>query len=140
MPNGQVRVKCEDGRDCGAKDSRELCCICAEGRPQSSSSIAFRINCQPSPMPSQQPADKALVVMEVQHGCDVRSACLQIIYRSWPSHSFRYSVGLVPQIWRNIRAKCCCVLKPQATATSNTRASEARNRSLARSTQCRRTN
>lgn len=52
----------------------------------------------------------------------------------WRRNSWRYSVGLTPHIWRNARAKCCCVLKPQATATSNTRASEVRNISLARST------
>ncbi len=36
--------------------------------------------------------------------------------------SYRYSVGLAPHTCRNTRAKCCCVLKPQATATSRTRA------------------
>jgi hypothetical protein len=45
------------------------------------------------------------------------------------SHSWRYSVGLTPHTLRNIRAKCCCVLKPQATATSNIRPSGARNNS-----------
>src|SRR5215467_10682806 len=29
------------------------------------------------------------------------------------SHSSRYSVGLAPHIRRNIRAKCCWLLKPQ---------------------------
>src|SRR5215472_16769438 len=54
--------------------------------------------------------------------------------------SYRYSVGLAPQIRRNTRAKCCCVLKPQATATSRTRASGARNISFARSILLRNTN
>src|SRR5260370_10157146 len=49
-------------------------------------------------------------------------------------NSWRYSVGLTPHIRRNTRAKCCCVLKPQATPTSKTRASAARNISFARST------
>jgi RNase P subunit RPR2 len=48
-------------------------------------------------------------------------------------NSWRYSVGLTPHIRRNTRAKCCCVLKPQPTATSKTRASAARNISVARS-------
>src|ERR1700730_5902030 len=44
------------------------------------------------------------------------------------------SVALTPHIRRNTRAKCCCVLKPQPTATSKTRASATRNISFARST------
>src|SRR5262249_17064415 len=50
--------------------------------------------------------------------------------RDW----YRYSVGLAPHIWRKTRAKCCCVLKPQATATSSTRISGERNISLGRRT------
>ena len=46
----------------------------------------------------------------------------------------RYSLGLAPHTLRKTRAKCCWLLKPQATATSNTRISAARNSSLARST------
>src|SRR5215469_11754554 len=59
---------------------------------------------------------------------------------SEPRNSWRYSVGLTPQISRKTCAKCCCVLKPQATATSNTRTSGARNIALARSILWRRTN
>src|SRR5882724_13255231 len=54
--------------------------------------------------------------------------------------SWRYSVGLTLQTSRKTCAKCCWVLKPQATATSNTRASGARNIALARSILWRRTN
>jgi hypothetical protein len=39
--------------------------------------------------------------------------------RDW----YRYSVGLAPHVSRNTRAKCCCVLKPHAMATSSTRIS-----------------
>src|SRR5262249_12627997 len=39
---------------------------------------------------------------------------------SYCSNSRRYSVGLVPLMVRKTRAKCCWVLKPQATATSST--------------------
>src|SRR5215468_7786117 len=45
--------------------------------------------------------------------------------------SYRYSVGLAPHIWRNTRAKCCWVLKPQAMATSRTRISAEANISFA---------
>lgn len=41
---------------------------------------------------------------------------------------------LTPHIRRSTPAKCCCVLKPQATAASSTRKSAARNISFARST------
>ena len=58
----------------------------------------------------------------------------------WRTTSYRYSVGLVPQIRRNTRAKCCCVLNPHATATSRTRASASRNISFARSILLRNTN
>src|SRR5215469_10942384 len=57
-----------------------------------------------------------------------------------PRKSWRYSVGLTLQASRKTCAKCCWVLKPQATATSNTRASAARNIAFARSSLWRRTN
>jgi len=59
---------------------------------------------------------------------------------SEPRNSWRYFVGLTLQASRKTWAKCCGVLNPQARATSNTRASEARNIALARSTLRRRTN
>src|SRR5215471_11380862 len=59
---------------------------------------------------------------------------------SEPRKSSRYSVGLTLQASRKTWAKCCGVLKPQARATSNTRASQPRNIALARSTLRRRTN
>src|ERR1700733_1461455 len=59
---------------------------------------------------------------------------------SEPTRSSRYPVGLTPQMSRKTCAKCCWVLKPQATATSNTRASGARNIALARSSRWRSTN
>src|SRR5262249_49663541 len=56
------------------------------------------------------------------------------------TNSCRYSVGLAPHTLRKTRAKCCWLLKPQATATSSTRISAVRNISLARSTLRRNTN
>jgi hypothetical protein len=52
----------------------------------------------------------------------------------------RYSVGLRPHIFRNIRAKCCCVLKPQARAISITRKSNDESNSFAYCTRCCNTN
>src|SRR5262245_41231930 len=54
--------------------------------------------------------------------------------------SFRYSRGVAPYIWRNTRAKCCCVLNPHATATSKMRAFPVRRISVARSIRQRRRN
>ena len=47
----------------------------------------------------------------------------ELTVTSEPRKSWRYSVGLTPQTSRKTCAKCCWVLKPQATATSNTRVS-----------------
>jgi hypothetical protein len=47
-----------------------------------------------------------------------------------------YSVGLRPHIFRNIRAKCCCVLKPEARAISIIRRFDDTSNSFAYCTLC----
>ena len=70
MFNKPVRVKCEDVGTLGQESLENLLRFC-ESRAQSKSSGAFWINCQPSPMPSRNQTNKALLVMKVQHRYEV---------------------------------------------------------------------
>lgn len=66
-----------------------------------------------------------------QRDAHFKGSELQASYLFQRTDSYRYSVGLAPLIWRNTRAKCCWVLKPQAMATSRTRISAERSISFA---------